>query len=144
MKKINSYKIFKSAASNISEHIDGLENSMKARRTEFIRSRELNMIEHIEPMYIYKPKHLILSALQSHFFRFLLLTVISFDLIIWFIIPVWSMVLYEYYIMLKWLSKFNISAIKITVISIFAEILFILISPFIRSAIWFIISGIWV
>lgn len=142
MKKINFHKIFKSAASSISEHIDDLESGMKARRTEFIRSRELNTIEHIEPMYIYKPKRLILSALQSQFFRFLLLTVISFDLIIWFIIPVWSMVLYEYYIILKWLGKFNISAIKITLISIFAEILFILISPFIRSAIWFIISGI--
>jgi len=92
-----------------------------------------------EKIYIYKPWKTIFRVLSCYYVFFAFLTLISFHVLILFLLPVWIILLYEFYIALKWMENFNISPIKMTVFSLFIETGFIIASPYIRKGIgWFI------
>lgn len=103
----------------------------------------LNAINQMEPLHIYKPWGAIFYTLSVQLVRLATLTLVTFNMLIWFFIPVWMMVLYEYFLSLKWMQKYNISSIKILIFTIACEMCFTIISPFIRKCIWFMISGEW-
>ena len=102
-----------------------------------------NAIDQIEPLYIYKPWDAIFYALCVQLLRFAVLILITFDILVWFVIPVWVMILYEYFLSLKWMQKYNISVIKMIALTLILESIFALVSPFIRKFIWLLISGEW-
>ena len=143
MKKTIFNDILKEIAKSIGNHTNDILKR-KQRQSEFIRSYELNAINQMESLTIYKPWKIIFYVIRSQLLRFFILTLLSFDLFIWAMIPVWSIIIYEYYITLKWLEIFNISKIKVMIWTLFAEVLFIMISPLIRKCIWFFISGTWI
>ncbi len=113
------------------------------RAFEWRTSRGLNAINQMEELYIYKPWGRIFYTLGVQIARFAVLTLISFDMLVWFAVPAWAMILYEFYLALKWLEKFDISMLKILAWAALAEACLIFLSPFVRKFIWYLISGIW-
>ena len=132
----------KSIGRNVDEYAYGIERKKKSG-FEWRAAGGLNAINQMEELYIYKSWGAIFHTLGVQFARFAVLTLISFDLIFWFCVPVWAMILYEYFLVLKWFEKFNISILKILFFTVFVEVIFLFVSPFIRTFIWFLISGVW-
>lgn len=95
-----------------------------------------------EEMYIYKPWGYILKLLRITGLRFAVLTPLSFYPFILFMVPVWVMVIWEAYVSMKWMEKFNISAVKVSVLLLFIEAICICVSPFIRDGAWWAIQRI--
>ena len=93
-------------------------------------------------MYIYKPWGYILKLLRITGLRFAVLTPLSFYPFILFMVPVWVMVIWEAYVSMKWMEKFNISAVKVSVLLLFIEAICICVSPFIRDGAWWAIQRI--
>ncbi len=105
----------------------------------------LQDINEQEDIYIYKPWSFIFRLLITHYMRFCVLTLLSFYPLIFFVIPAWAVVIYVFYITLKFVKKYNLSIIKICIFFVIIELVFIAISPFVRSGvIWIffrLISG---
>ena len=99
-------------------------------------SKNLYEIQQMEIFCIYKPKKLIFTILAKHSVRFFFLSLLSFYPCIFFVIPAYYIVIYEFYVSLKWLEKFNISPFKITLLILAAFALFIISAPYVRKCIW--------
>lgn len=95
----------------------------------------LRDVEEQEEIYIYKPWKFIFHLLMIHFMRFGVLTLVSFFPLVFFVVPAWALVIYEFYITLKLMKKYNLSIIKITIFSVIIELGFCVVSPFLRSGI---------
>lgn len=135
--------LIKSVGRNIENYAYGLEKKKKSG-FEWRAAMGLDAINQMEEFCIYKPWGAIFHTLRVQLFRFAALALISFDLFVWFCVPVWAMVIYEYYLALKWLGKYNISAVKILVLTAFFELLIFLLAPYARRFIWFLVAGEWV
>ena len=135
------FEFFKYIGKEFDEYAYGIERKKKSG-FEWRAAGGFNIINQMESFYIYKPWGRIFRTLNIQFFRFAALTFVSFDVLIWFFIPVWAIVVYEYALVLKWMGKYNISSWKILILTLFVEILFLILSPAARRLFWFFISGV--
>lgn len=93
-----------------------------------------------EEIYIYKPWKLIFHLFIIHSIRLGLLTLISFFPFIFFLVPIWTLILYEIYFTIKRMEKFNLSITKIVVFFVMIGGVFVVVSPFVRAGIWWLVS----
>ena len=80
----------------------------------------------------------------GHFFYyyafFAFLTLLSFNVLALVLIPAWFMLLYQFFIALKWMENFNISKVKTTVYSALIETGFVAAAPYVRKFLWWFVS----
>lgn len=107
---------------------------------EWKASFSLQAVTEQEKIYIYKPWKTIFRALSYYYAFFAFLTLFSFNLLIVFLAPAWVMLLYQFFITLKWIENFNISPIKMAVFSALIEIGFIAVAPYVRRFLWWFVS----
>lgn len=93
--------------------------------------------------YIYKPWRFIFREYTKFLIEFGLLTLISSINIVLFlyVVPIWLIALHGCYVRLKIFEKYNISIAKSFVLFFIFEILFIVVSPFVRSGIQWLVFG---
>lgn len=113
---------------------------MKHMGWEWKASFSLQAVTGQEKLYIYKPWKTIFRALSYYYAFFAFLTLFSFNLLIMFLAPAWVMLLYQFFITLKWMENFNISPVKMAVFSALIEIGFIVAAPYVRKLLWWFVS----
>lgn len=99
----------------------------------------LNATYEMEECHIYKPWYTIFRAWSIYLVWFAFLTLCSYKLLTLFMIPIWIMILYEFFISLEWMKKFNISMLKVSLWTGVVEIGFIAAAPHVRNfLVWLI------
>ena len=100
---------------------------------EWKASFSLQSVTGQEKIYIYKPWKAIFRTFFYYYAFFAFLTLLSFNVLALVLIPAWFMLLYQFFIALKWMENFNISKVKTTVYSALIETGFVAAAPYVRK-----------
>lgn len=116
-----------------------MKNGLRQNRDDVML---LNDANEMNSFYINKPRKLIVRTLFRFFGWFFICALLSFHIFKFPMIPVWAYCIYKFYIGLKYFEKYNVSKCKVVIFSCFVIVTELIISIFVRKAIWFLFSRI--